>query len=215
VVRCAWRRLRRQGRAHTNRPSSAFGLDLEAITPKAPASALSHPAGQPSCRDTLLNQAIESRPSLSDKRSVVKLVQKVENGVSRYLPTITVINIGMGAVTACAMWLIGIPNAVLWGVMAATLNYVPHLGAMVCMVVLFLVGAVAQESLWFGAGAALVFLVITATESYFVTPLVLSRSLQLSPLAVIVALLLLGWLWGIAGGLMAAPSLAVVKITCD
>jgi predicted PurR-regulated permease PerM len=99
--------------------------------------------------------------------------------------------------------------------MAATLNYVPHVGAMICMVVLFFVGSVTRESLWFGAGVAFLFMLITATESYFVTPLILSRSLQLSPLAVILALLLMGWLWGIAGGLMAAPLLAVVKITCD
>jgi predicted PurR-regulated permease PerM len=165
--------------------------------------------------DTLLRQAVESRPSLSQKRNVVQVVQNVENGVSRYLATITVINIGMGAVTTCALWLLGIPNPVLWGVMAAALNYVPHVGAFACMVVLFFVGAVTRESLWFGAGAASLFFVITSVESYFVTPFVLSRSLQLSPLAVIVALLLLGWLWGIAGGLMAAPLLAVVKIVCD
>jgi predicted PurR-regulated permease PerM len=165
--------------------------------------------------DDLLRQAISSRPSWSEKRNVVQLIQNVENGVSRYLATITIINIGLGAVTACALWLLGIPNPVLWGVMAATLNYVPHVGAFVCMAVLFFVGAVAHESLWYGAGVAAVFSLITSIESYLVTPLVLSRSLQLSPLAVIVAILFLGWIWGIAGGLMAAPLLAVVKIVCD
>jgi hypothetical protein len=43
----------------------------------------------------------------------------------------------------------------------------------------------------------------------------LSKSLQLSPLAIILAILFFGWLWGIAGGLMAAPLLAIFKITCD
>jgi predicted PurR-regulated permease PerM len=59
------------------------------------------------------------------------------------------------------------------------------------------------------------FAVITFIESYFVTPMTLSKSLQLSPLAVILAVLFWGWLWGISGGLMAAPLLAVAKIICD
>src|SRR6478672_12999092 len=76
--------------------------------------------------DTLLKQAVESRPSFAEKRSVVSLLQNVENGISRYLATITLINIGLGFVTAITLWLLQIPNPMLWGVMAATLNYIPH-----------------------------------------------------------------------------------------
>ena len=165
--------------------------------------------------DALLKQAVESRPSFAEKRNVVSLLHNVENGVSRYLATITLINAGMGVVTAITLWLLQVPNPLLWGVMAATLNYVPHVGALVCMGVLFLVGAAAHQSLWYGAGAAAAFALITSAESYFVTPLVLSKSLQLSPLAVILSVLFWGWLWGIAGGLMAAPLLAIAKICCD
>jgi predicted PurR-regulated permease PerM len=165
--------------------------------------------------DTLLKQAVESRPSFGEKRSVVSLLHNVENGISRYLATITLINIGLGVVTAITLWLLQIPNPVLWGVLAATLNYVPHVGALGCMCVLFVVGAAAHESLWYGAVVAGAFALLTAAESYFVTPLVLSKSLELSPLAVIVSVLFWGWLWGIAGGLMAAPILAIAKICCD
>src|SRR6185369_6173806 len=62
---------------------------------------------------------------------------------------------------------------------------------------------------------AATFVLLTSIESYFVTPLALSKSLQLSPLAVILSVLFWGWLWGIAGGLMAAPLLAIAKICCD
>jgi predicted PurR-regulated permease PerM len=165
--------------------------------------------------DTLLKQAVESRPSFAEKRNVVSLLQNVENGISRYLGTITLINIGLGVVTAITLRLLQVPNPLLWGVMATTLNYVPHVGAMVCMAVLFLVGAAAHESLWHGAVAAGAFALLTAAESYLVTPLVLSKSLRLSPLAVILSVVFWGWLWGIAGGLMAAPLLAIAKICCD
>jgi predicted PurR-regulated permease PerM len=165
--------------------------------------------------DTLLRQALGSRSKFQDKRNIVELVQNIENGISRYLLTITVINVGLGIATALAMWALGIPNWMLWGVMATTLNYVPHVGAFLCMVVLFFVGAVSHSSLAYGGLTAGAFLVLTSLESYLLTPLILSKSLQLSPLAVILALLFCGWMWGIAGGLIAAPLLAIVKVVCD
>jgi predicted PurR-regulated permease PerM len=165
--------------------------------------------------DTLLKQAVESRDVFQEKRNIVQIVQNVENGLAAYLGTITAINAGLGVATAGMMWVLGIPNPVLWGVMATTLNYVPHVGAFVCMAVLFVVGAVTHESLASGAIAAGMFALLTAIESYFITPLVLSRSLQLSPLAVIMSILFWGWLWGIPGGLLAAPLLAVMKIVSD
>jgi predicted PurR-regulated permease PerM len=165
--------------------------------------------------DQLLKQMVEAMPSFFEKRNVVQLVQNVEQGMSRYLATITVINIGLGIVTALAMWLLRMPNPILWGVMATTLNYVPHVGPFVSMIVLFFVGALEHEALWYGGMVAAVFALITTIESYFITPLMLSRSLELSPLAVILSILAFGWLWGIGGGLLAAPLVAVLKIVCD
>ena len=165
--------------------------------------------------DTLVRQAVEAQPSFFGKRNVVQLVQNVEQGVSRYLLTITMINVGLGVVTGLAMWLLRVPNPVLWGALAGTLNYVPHVGAFLCMVVLFIVGTVAHESIGYGALVAGTFVALTSVESYFLTPLVLSKSLRLSPLAVILAILFWGWMWGIPGGLMAAPLLTVVKIVSD
>jgi predicted PurR-regulated permease PerM len=164
---------------------------------------------------SLLNQAVESRETFNDKRNVVELMRNIEVGVSRYLFTVTVINIGLGVVSGVSLWLLDIPNPILWGVMIAVMNFVPHVGAFLCMAVLFVVGAVSHESLSYGLLTAGVFVLLTTVESYFVTPMVLSKSLQLSPLAVILAILFWGWLWGIAGGLMAAPLLAIMKITCD
>jgi len=165
--------------------------------------------------DQLMKKAVEAMPSFCEKRNVVQLVQNVESGISRYLATITAINIALGIVTGLAMWLLGLPNPVLWGVMATALNYVPHLGAIICMVVLFFVGAIAHQSIAWGVASASTFVLITSTESYFVTPMILSRSLRVSPLAVILAILFWGWLWGIGGGLLAAPLLTVFKIICD
>jgi predicted PurR-regulated permease PerM len=165
--------------------------------------------------ETLLKQALATRPTFLEKRNIVELVREVESGISRYLLTITIINAGLGAATAGVMWLLGVPNPLLWGILAALLNYVPHVGAFLCMVVLFFVGTVTHQSLAQGALVAGAFVLLTSAESYFITPVVLSKSLRLSPLAVILAILFWGWLWGLAGGLMAAPLLTIAKIVCD
>jgi predicted PurR-regulated permease PerM len=165
--------------------------------------------------DTLVAQAVATQPSFATKKSIVETVQNVEEGISRYLATITVINICLGIATAAVMWMCGIPNPMLWGVLATTANFVPHVGAFLCMIVLFFVGSVVHQSLAAGAGVAGAFIALTSIESYFITPYVLSRSLQLSPIAVILAILFWGWLWGIGGGLMAAPLLTIMKIVCD
>jgi predicted PurR-regulated permease PerM len=165
--------------------------------------------------DQLLKQTVEAMPTFCEKRNVVQLVQNVEQGISRYLATITVINICLGIVAGIVMWLMKIPNPVLWGVMVATLNYVPHVGAFICLVVLFFVGTITHQSLWYGAATAGAFVCLTSAESYFITPMALSKSLQLSPLAVILSILFWGWMWGVLGGLLAAPMLAAMKIVCD
>ncbi len=165
--------------------------------------------------ETLLRQALATRATFLEKRNIVELVHEVEKGVSRYLLTITLINFGLGVATAAMMWALDVPNPILWGILVAMLNYVPHVGAFLCMIVLFFVGAVTNQSLLHGAVVAGAFVLLTSAESYFITPMVLSKSLRLSPLAVILAILFLGWLWGIAGGLMAAPLVAIAKIVCD
>lgn len=165
--------------------------------------------------DQLLGNAVSLMPSFYEKRSVVELVVRVERGVSKYLGTVACINIGLGVVTGFATWMLGLDNYILWGVMATAFNSIPHIGAFVCMIVLFFVGAIEHESLVYGFLTAGAFALLTAIESYFVTPMILSRSLELSPLAVILAVLFWGWLWGAAGALLAAPILAVAKIICD
>lgn len=165
--------------------------------------------------ETLLKQALSTRGTFLEKRNIVELVREVESGISRYLLTITIINACLGIATAAAMWALGVPNPILWGILAGLLNYVPHVGAFLCMVVLFIVGTVTHQSLAQGALVAGAFVLLTSAESYFITPVVLSKSLRLSPLAVILAILFWGWLWGIAGGLMAAPLLTIAKIVCD
>jgi predicted PurR-regulated permease PerM len=113
------------------------------------------------------------------------------------------------------MFLLGMPNPVLWGVMAGSLNFIPYLGAITSATILTLVALLTFEEVGRAVVVPLVFVVLTSLEGLIVTPTVVGRRLSLNPVAIFIWLIFWGWLWGIAGTLLAVPLLAVLKIVCD
>lgn len=165
--------------------------------------------------DTLLRQAVTIAPRLRDKKRVVEIVREMEDDVSYYLLTISLINGGLGVAVGAAMFLLGMPNPVLWGVMAALLNFIPYLGALVGIATVGLVALLTFEAPGNILMPPLAYFALTTFEAYFVTPALLARRLTLNPVAVFLALILLTWMWGVAGALLAVPMLATFKICCD
>ena len=121
--------------------------------------------------DTLLRQAVSIAPRLSDKRRVVEIARDTEDDISYYLLTISLINAGLGVAVGIAMYLLGMPNAMLWGVMAGVFNFVPFLGAVVGIGI---VGAGRAADLRRSSGRSLLppltYLFLTSFEAQFVTP---------------------------------------------
>jgi predicted PurR-regulated permease PerM len=154
-------------------------------------------------------------PRFEDKKRAVEISREMEADISTYLITFTLLSIGEGTAVGLAMYFIGMPNPLLWGVMAAALNFIPYVGSLVGIVVLTLVALLSFED----AGRILMvpgaYLIIDITEGYFVTPYVLSKRLTLNPVVLFLWVVFWGWLWGVAGALMAVPLLASLKIVCD
>lgn len=165
--------------------------------------------------DILINNVLRILPSRKEKRTTVELVHTVEKGISSYLVTVTVINICLGIAIAAAMWLLGLPNPVLWGAMATLFNFVPFLGAMFGTIVVFLVSILSFESLAYAFLPPIVYWSITALEGNFITPHVIGRSMSLNPIMVFLSLSIWGWMWGVGGALLAVPILAVLKVGFD
>jgi predicted PurR-regulated permease PerM len=162
-----------------------------------------------------LQKIVRAMPNLSDKKRSLRIVHDVQLEVSRYLLTITVINIGFGATLGLAMTAIGMPNPLVWAVAAALLNYIPYVGAITGIVIAAAVGLITFSTLPMAALPPLAYLALHTLESAFITPLVLGRRLQLNAVAILVALAFGGWMWGIVGALIAVPLLVVVKVFCD
>lgn len=165
--------------------------------------------------DTLLNNILNITPRWTDKKNTVQLVYKLEDGVSKYLLTVSLINIGLGVAVAAAMWLLGVPNAMLWGVMATLLNFIPFLGAILGVVVIFLVSVFSFESVSYAFVPPSVFLILTTIEGNFITPSLVGRSVSVNSVAVLLSLILWGWLWGIGGAFVGVPLLIIFKLICD
>lgn len=164
--------------------------------------------------ETFLRKLVRLPGRMRAKIRVVKVATKIEREISHYLLTISCINAGLGVATGIAMSLLGMPNPVLWGVMAATLNFVPYLGAAVTLVVLTLVAILTFDDLPRALLVPGVFLILSTLEGQFINPIIVGRRMSLSPPVIAIALLIGGWIWGVVGLLIAVPVLAVVKIYC-
>ncbi|MGH7713113.1 MAG: AI-2E family transporter, partial [Gemmatimonadaceae bacterium] len=140
---------------------------------------------------------------------------EIETSVSRYLRTITLINIGLGLATWGALAALQMPNAGLWGMLAGVLNIVPYLGAVATAGILTLAAVASFDSL----GQALLmpgaFLALNLVEANVVTPVLLGREFPLNPVAVFVGLLFWGFVWGVPGAILAVPMMVTLKIVCD
>jgi predicted PurR-regulated permease PerM len=162
-----------------------------------------------------LRKMVEITPRLREKRRVVELVDSIEDEISSYLATITLINFCLGCADALALWLLGVPDPLLWGGMIFVFNYMPYIGALADVVILAIVALLSFNNLLHIVLVPVVVLCISILEGQFITPMVVGHRLALSPVAIFITLMLFSWLWGIPGLIVAVPILASVKIICD
>jgi predicted PurR-regulated permease PerM len=156
-------------------------------------------------------------PGREQQRLTVEILRRIEADLSRYVMTISVINVVVGMVLAGALFWIGLDlaDALLWGTLAALFNFVPYVGPLTGVLLMVLVGVVAFDEPWRMAAPSLIYLFLHGIESQFVTPIVLGRRMAISPLVMLLWLMLWGFLWGIAGLLLAVPMLASLKIVAE
>jgi predicted PurR-regulated permease PerM len=150
-----------------------------------------------------------------DRHHVIAVVRAVESDISRYLLTVTAINVTLGAVTGIALYFMGLPNAILWGVVVALLNYVPYVGATVSTMLLAVVALLTFDSVGRALLVPATFAGLAFIEGQLVNPSIVGRRLSLSPLVVFLSVIVCGWLWGVVGALVAVPLLASTKIICE
>lgn len=165
--------------------------------------------------NVLFHKLVHDLPTRRDKREALELGRHLERDLSIYLLTITLINAALGVAMGFAMFAVGLPNPILWGVMAALLNFIPYIGAVAGASLVGLAGVIAFDSLGQALVPPILYILINSLEGYFVTPMVLGRRFTLNPLVILLGLLFWGWLWGVTGALISVPMLVCIRILCE
>ncbi|MCE4536297.1 AI-2E family transporter [Pelomonas sp. P7] len=162
----------------------------------------------------LLSRVVEAMPRRRTRALLLGGVRAAQREISSYLAAVGIINSVVGVITAVVLWLQGLPNPTLWGAITALLCFVPYLGPMSVMVLLLLAGIGTFETGLAVFGPTAAFMAIHAIESNIVSPLIVGRRLSLSTVSVFLSVMFWGWLWGIAGALIAVPLLIALRSLC-
>jgi len=165
--------------------------------------------------DLFFEKLVKTLPTMTDKKRGLRIAKEVERAVSHYLLTITLINIGLGVVVGLVMLALGMPNPVLWGVMATVLNFIPYLGALAGVAIVGVVALISFDNTSLIILAPLLYAACTTIEGNLVTPAVVGRRLEMNPVVVFLSIAFWGWLWGVVGVLIAVPLLVIVKVFSD
>jgi predicted PurR-regulated permease PerM len=164
--------------------------------------------------DIFTLKLIQILPRLRDKKRAVEIVRETEKGISQYLVAMTLVNLYEGVMIGFGLWLLGMPNPVLWGVLAFSANYVPYLGALLAEIIITTVALVSFDSVGKALIAPAIYFAVNFSDN-FIAPYIMGRRLVLNPLVVFLAVVFWGWIWGMAGVLLAVPMTMTIKIICD
>jgi predicted PurR-regulated permease PerM len=165
--------------------------------------------------DMLYEKIVHVMPTFKDKRRAVSIAYDIERKLSHYLGAITLINACLGVAIGTSMWLLGVPNALLLGLIGFAANFVPYIGALFGTLITAVVGLVAFDDVWSGLLPAAVYFALTTIEGQLVTPALVGRRLELNTVVVFLSVAFWAWLWSIVGMLVAVPLLVAARTFCE
>jgi len=145
--------------------------------------------------------------TFQNRLRMARICRDVRSRVSGYLFILSLINIGLAAVTTICFTLAGISNAYLWGIAFGAFNYIPIIGPTSVIVVALIIGIATADSLALGIVPALILIGINTIEANLIQPWLLSRRIVISPIAIFLMVVTLVWMWGVAAAITAVPML--------
>jgi len=165
--------------------------------------------------DLFLHKLVHVMPTWREKKRAVEISHEIQQNISNYLFSVSLINIGFGVTVSVGLWFLGVPNAAMWGMLVAILNFVPYFGPVAGVILLAAVGLLTFDTLWQGLLTAAWYLLLHLLEANLITPVLLGRRFTLNPVVVFVSLIFWTWLWGVPGALLSVPILVSAKVICD
>jgi predicted PurR-regulated permease PerM len=165
--------------------------------------------------DLFLQKLVHVMPTFREKKSAVEISHEIQQNISNYLFSVSLINIGLGVVVSGGLYWLGVPNAAMWGVLVAFLSFVPYFGPVAGIILLAAVGLLNFDTLWKALLPPAWYLLLHLLEANLITPVLLGRRFTLNPVVIFVSLIFWTWLWGVPGALLSVPILVSIKVVCD
>jgi len=166
-------------------------------------------------RVRLRRRLLLQRTAVDASLKAARVMREVQDRVAAYILTVGVINSGVGVVVALGAWAMGLDAPVMWGGLAALLNFLPYVGPLLMMALLALFGLGSADSPLVGLIPAAAYMGLHTVESNFVTPAVLGARFTMNPVMILLALSYFTWIWGVTGALLSVPILLSLTALVD
>jgi len=154
-------------------------------------------------------------PSLEQKKITVQILDDINTQIARFLFVRVVTSVVVGVATWIAFRLVGLEQAGVWGIAAGVFNSIPYFGPIIVAAGTSIVAFVQFGTIEMAAYVAAISIAITGVEGWLLTPWLTSRTARTNEIAVFVALIFWGFVWGVWGALLAVPMMVAVKACCD
>jgi predicted PurR-regulated permease PerM len=163
-------------------------------------------------RDKLRSALVFFLNDRDARLTTLRALNDIDENMTTYFGTFTLVNIGLGVVATMLTWFTGLPNPLLWGVLACVMNYIPYIGPAIVIGTLAVIGLLVHPTVSEAALAPLLYLAVVTVEGQFLTPTLMGKRLELNPFAVFLAIAFCAWLWGPLGAFLAVPMLMALSV---
>lgn len=166
-------------------------------------------------RVRLRRHLLFDRASFGTSIKAARVLREVQDRVAAYILTVSCINAGIGVIVALGAWALGVEAPVMWGGLAALLNFLPYIGPLAMTALLALFGIGTGDTVLLGIIPAAAYLALHTVESNIVTPSILGARFTMNPVMILIALSYFSWIWGVFGALLSVPILLMLTAFFD
>lgn len=156
-------------------------------------------------------RTIVSRGSFQGAIATARVIQQVVAATSTYIATIALVNLILGTLVALILWMIGMDTPIMWGGIVAVLNFIPYLGPILSALLLGIGGLMTYPDAWTAMLPPLIFIGLHLVEANVITPMIVGKRVQISPLWILISLSFWTWVWGTLGAILAIPLLIIIR----
>ncbi|MEX2129074.1 MAG: AI-2E family transporter [Xanthobacteraceae bacterium] len=205
---------------------SAFNIDLYAVLVQPMLGVLSPAIGQLivffatlffflAGRENLRRQFLTFWGDRKTRLDAMHFIGDTETSLAGYFAIIAAVNFALGATLGVFAYLVGLPNPLVWAILAFILNFMPYIGAAVVIFMLLGVGLMTFDSVAHALIAPAFYLAAATIEGQFITPSIVGHRLALTPLLVFLSVAFWTWFWGPFGAVLAVPLLIIGMVALN